>query len=154
MPRVGAVPVRAAILGDRAEALGAIGLALGEPEWLARLGLVALSDGLALRPSPARVASGEAAERMSTTGRLRERNVALLVDALRDHGSASRADLARATGLSRTTVVSIVDELDRRGLIVEAPNGGASGERARGRPAGRVRLHPVSRRGTGHLRRP
>src|SRR5438128_1384178 len=35
---------------------------------------------------------------------LRERNSVRLIDALRRHGTASRSDLARLTGLSRTTV--------------------------------------------------
>ncbi len=79
---------------------------------------------------------------MSTPEDLRGRNVEVLVDALRHHGRASRSDLARATGLSRSTVVSIVDELDRRGLIVESE---AEGEpRGRGRPATLVRLHAAA----------
>jgi predicted NBD/HSP70 family sugar kinase len=79
---------------------------------------------------------------MSTAEDLRTRNVQVLVDALRHHGRASRSDLARATGLSRSTVVSIVDELDRRGLIVESHAEGES--RARGRPATLVRLHAAA----------
>ncbi len=79
---------------------------------------------------------------MSTPEDLRTRNVEVLVDALRLHGRASRSDLARATGLSRSTVVSIVGELDRRGLIVESQ---AEGElRGRGRPATLVRRHSAA----------
>ena len=79
---------------------------------------------------------------MSTPEDLRARNVATLVAALRHHGSLSRAALARVTGLSRATVVSIVDDLDRRGFTVEGPDDAGDGQRGRGRPAGLVRLHP------------
>jgi predicted NBD/HSP70 family sugar kinase len=79
---------------------------------------------------------------MSTPEDLRARNVAALVEALRHHGSLSRAALARVTGLSRTTVVSIVEDLDRRGFTVEGRDDAADGQRGRGRPAGLVRLHP------------
>jgi predicted NBD/HSP70 family sugar kinase len=79
---------------------------------------------------------------VSTAEHLRVRNVATLLEALRHHGTISRGDLARATGLSRTTVVSIVDELDRRGFIVERPDDAGDGERGRGRPAVQIRLHP------------
>jgi predicted NBD/HSP70 family sugar kinase len=79
---------------------------------------------------------------MSTPEDLRARNVATLIEALRHHGSLSRAELARVTGLSRTTVVSIVDDLDRRGFTVEGRDGASDEQRGRGRPAGLVRLHP------------
>src|SRR4051794_7943063 len=48
---------------------------------------------------------------------LREGNRARLVDALRRAGTASRADLARATGLSRSTVSSLVADLAQRGVV-------------------------------------
>ena len=50
---------------------------------------------------------------------LRERNRRELLDALRRRGSASRADLARLTGLSRSTVSTLVSELQASGLVVE-----------------------------------
>src|SRR3954449_5020680 len=50
---------------------------------------------------------------------LREGNRARLVDALRRSGTASRADLARATGLSRSTVSSLVADLQERGVVAE-----------------------------------
>jgi predicted NBD/HSP70 family sugar kinase len=60
---------------------------------------------------------------------LRERNRRQLVDTLRRRGSASRADLARLTGLSRSTVSTLVADLQASGLVVEqdearAPAGG------------------------------
>jgi predicted NBD/HSP70 family sugar kinase len=50
---------------------------------------------------------------------LRERNRRELLDTLRRHGSASRADLARLTGLSRSTVSTLVSELQAAGMIKE-----------------------------------
>lgn len=79
---------------------------------------------------------------MSTPEHLRTRNVATLVSALRHHGSVSRGELVRVTGLSRTTVVSIIDELDRRGFIVERHEPAGERQRGRGRPAALIRLHP------------
>jgi predicted NBD/HSP70 family sugar kinase/biotin operon repressor len=52
-------------------------------------------------------------------GSLRDRNRRQLVDALRRRGSASRADLARLTGLSRSTVSTLVTDLQASGLVVE-----------------------------------
>jgi predicted NBD/HSP70 family sugar kinase len=52
-------------------------------------------------------------------GTTRELNRLRVVDALRRAGTASRSDLARTTGLSRTTVASLVSDLQSRGLIVE-----------------------------------
>jgi predicted NBD/HSP70 family sugar kinase/biotin operon repressor len=52
-------------------------------------------------------------------GSLRERNRRQLLDALRQRGSASRADLARFTGLSRSTVSTLVTDLQASGLVVE-----------------------------------
>jgi predicted NBD/HSP70 family sugar kinase len=42
-----------------------------------------------------------------------------IVDVLRVEGAASRADIARRTGLSRTTVSTLVGALLERGLVVE-----------------------------------
>ncbi len=54
---------------------------------------------------------------------LRSINRQRVVEALRQHGRVSRADIARITGLSHTTVSSLVSELQRGGLLVEAPAG-------------------------------
>lgn len=71
-------------------------------------------------------------------GLLRERNCARVIDALRRQGLASRSDLARMTGLSRTTIGSLVAELQARGLVVEQPEGRR--QAGRGRPPVLVRL--------------
>jgi predicted NBD/HSP70 family sugar kinase/biotin operon repressor len=76
-------------------------------------------------------------------GSLRERNRLLVVDALRRRGLASRSDLARLTGLSRTTVGSLVAGLHAQGLVIEQE---VNGERqsARGRPPVLLRLDPTA----------
>jgi predicted NBD/HSP70 family sugar kinase/biotin operon repressor len=76
-------------------------------------------------------------------GSLRERNRLLVVDALRRSGFASRSDLARLTGLSRTTVGSLVGELLDHGLVVEDE---VNGDRqpGRGRPPVLLRLEPAA----------
>jgi len=73
--------------------------------------------------------------------RLRETNRLRVIDALRTCGSASRSDLVELTGLSRTTVTSLLGELQSRGLVT------ANGEpdhsqRLRGRPPRMIRLAP------------
>jgi predicted NBD/HSP70 family sugar kinase len=72
------------------------------------------------------------------SGVLRERNCVRVVDALRRRGLASRSDLARMTGLSRTTVGSLVADLQARGLVVE--HVAEAREPGRGRPPVLLRL--------------
>jgi predicted NBD/HSP70 family sugar kinase len=70
---------------------------------------------------------------------LRELNRLRIVDALRHDGTASRADIARQTGLSPSTVSSLIGELQRAGLVVErtlAPAG------RQGRPPVQLALDP------------
>lgn len=74
---------------------------------------------------------------------LRERNRARVIDVLTRTGTASRADIARLTGLSRTTVSSLVAELRERGLITEAQSGGAANG-SRGRPGVLLALEPAA----------
>ncbi|MGZ5314704.1 MAG: ROK family protein [Solirubrobacterales bacterium] len=66
---------------------------------------------------------------------LRELNRRRIVDALRERGTASRAELARATGLSRSTVSTIVADLMAADLVSEQgeATGVAHGEQG-GRP--------------------
>ncbi|MEV6106489.1 ROK family transcriptional regulator [Streptomyces sp. NPDC051940] len=67
-----------------------------------------------------------------------------VVGVLRDHGSASRSDLVRATGLSRPTVSAIVAELLGAGTVREVGTA-SSGER-KGRPSKLLALTPPSGR--------
>lgn len=79
---------------------------------------------------------------MATAGSLealRELNRLRVIDALRQRGTASRSDIARQTGLSRTTVTTLVNDLQARGLVVEQPLVEAVG---RGRPPTLLRLDP------------
>jgi predicted NBD/HSP70 family sugar kinase len=78
---------------------------------------------------------------VDTTGSLREHNRRRIVEALRRRGSASRTELARATGLSRTTVASLVAELSERGLVIEGPR---PGKLERGRPPVLLTLDPAA----------
>lgn len=60
-----------------------------------------------------------------------------ILEALYRHPFSSRADLARHTHLSRTTVSTLVEELVRAGLVEEGADagaGGAGGEAGVGRP--------------------
>jgi glucokinase-like ROK family protein len=54
---------------------------------------------------------------------LRELNRGRVIDVLRDRGTASRAEIARATGLSRSTVSTIVSSLIEAGLVSEHEDG-------------------------------
>src|SRR5688572_33188320 len=57
---------------------------------------------------------------------LRRLNRRRVISALREHGMVSRAEIARRTGLSRTTVSSLVSELQSDGLVVEREELGAA----------------------------
>jgi predicted NBD/HSP70 family sugar kinase len=64
-----------------------------------------------------------------------------VIEALRLRGSASRSELVEMTGLSRTTITSLLGELQARGLITVGSGPERSG-RARGRPPVVIRLAP------------
>src|SRR3712207_3486019 len=66
---------------------------------------------------------------------LRAHNRRRVLDALRQRGTASRADIARHTGLSRSTVSSLVGELQESGLVVETHEvNGSAVAAGQGRP--------------------
>ena len=54
---------------------------------------------------------------------LRDRNRERVVEVLRERGRVSQADIARVTGLSRTTVHTLVAELKDSGVLHEAETG-------------------------------
>jgi predicted NBD/HSP70 family sugar kinase len=90
---------------------------------------------------------------MATTGSgslssLREFNRLRIVDFLRTNGTASRAELARRTGLSRSTISTLVADLQRRGLVVERA-GQFAGEGQPGRPAALLELDPTAAAAVG-----
>ena len=74
---------------------------------------------------------------------LRALNRGRVIDVLRERGTASRAEIARVTGLSRSTVSSIVSDLIEDGLLSEQPEatGVAHGD-AGGRPPVLLSLNP------------
>ena len=65
---------------------------------------------------------------------LRRLNRLRVIDALREEGLISRAEIARRTGLSRSTVSSLVSELQADGLVVERPEPAAAHGDQGGRP--------------------
>src|SRR5918911_3449422 len=74
---------------------------------------------------------------------LRELNRLRVVDALRRHGTLSRADIARITGLSRSTISTLVADLQDRGFIIERAEDEAPPRNgAQGRPPVLLRLDP------------
>jgi glucokinase-like ROK family protein len=74
---------------------------------------------------------------------LRGRNRAQVIDVLRRAGTASRAEISRLTGLSRTTISSLVTELQGSGLIIETQAGGGPSA-GRGRPGVLLALEPAA----------
>ncbi len=82
---------------------------------------------------------------MGSLESLRDSNRSRVIDALRRRGSASRSDLARLTGLSRTTVTTLIADLQDRGLILEEPGDPARPETgSRGRRPAFLRLAPAA----------
>jgi predicted NBD/HSP70 family sugar kinase len=83
-------------------------------------------------------------ERFPSTGSLeglREFNRLRVVDALRERTVASRGELARLTGLSRTTVTAVLSDLERVGLVVQRDDAvPAATESRKGRPPRRFAL--------------
>ncbi|MDP9294343.1 MAG: ROK family transcriptional regulator [Actinomycetota bacterium] len=65
---------------------------------------------------------------------LRELNRLRVVEALRERGTASRAEIARHTGLSRSTVSSLVADLQAHGLVVDHRDGESLPSMPTGRP--------------------
>src|SRR5215216_6093001 len=80
-------------------------------------------------------------EESGSLGSLREFNRERVVQALRMLGVASRAEVARRTGLSRSTVSSIVAELQDEGLVVDRDSDGRPATGG-GRPPAMIALDP------------
>ncbi|GAA4153710.1 ROK family transcriptional regulator [Actinomadura keratinilytica] len=73
---------------------------------------------------------------------LRSRNRLLVLETVRRHGRISRVGIARATGLSRTTVSSLVADLLAEGVLSEAAASGPPAASRGGRPATPLSLNP------------
>lgn len=69
---------------------------------------------------------------------IREINLSIILNALRDHPPLSRAALAVATGLNKTTVSSLVGQLSDAGLVCES----GVGKSSTGRPGILLQLNP------------
>lgn len=68
----------------------------------------------------------------------REHNLSLVLQTLSDQGASSRADLARATGLTRVTVSELVAELINRSHVIET---GQQEQKRPGKPSTLVDLN-------------
>jgi predicted NBD/HSP70 family sugar kinase len=85
----------------------------------------------------------EETKKSGSLGSLRALNRSRVIDTLRQLGVASRAEIARRTGLSRSTVSSLVGELQGSGVITERAGEGEGGATARGgRPPTLIALDP------------
>jgi predicted NBD/HSP70 family sugar kinase len=73
-------------------------------------------------------------------GRLRYANRRAILTLLGTEGALSRADVSRGTGLSRTTVSSLVNDLIESGHLVETAERGTPHKGGSGRPPMLVRL--------------
>src|ERR1700730_17039965 len=73
---------------------------------------------------------------------LRDLNRWRVVEILRSRGTASRAEIARQTGLSRSTVSSLVADLQASGLIVERGTEEPAHDTHGGRPPVLLALSP------------
>ncbi len=69
---------------------------------------------------------------------LRDTNVSLIIELVRQAESISRAELARQSQLSAPTVSAIIDQLLKRGIVVETTTAPSSG----GRPPVLLKLEP------------
>src|SRR5256885_6254538 len=74
---------------------------------------------------------------------LRDRNPSRVMEILRMHGRISQADIARATGLSRTTISTLINELKDEGLVSDVDT--RSGHARGGRPGVQLVLRNPSR---------
>jgi predicted NBD/HSP70 family sugar kinase/biotin operon repressor len=80
--------------------------------------------------------------RAGSLSSLRERNRLRVLEVVRKRGTASRAEIAEETGLARSTVSTVVGELQRAGLLVERDEARVAGPVASGRPPLMLALDP------------
>ena len=67
----------------------------------------------------------------ATHAQTRQHNHRLILRTVYDFGPISRADVARSTGLTRTTVSDVVGDLLSDGMVEEVGRGPSSGGKAR-----------------------
>jgi predicted NBD/HSP70 family sugar kinase len=73
---------------------------------------------------------------------LRELNRLKVLDVVREQGTVSRSAIAVATGLARSTVSTLVGDLQRAGLVVEREDGRTEETSGSGRPPLMLSLDP------------
>jgi predicted NBD/HSP70 family sugar kinase len=88
-------------------------------------------------------AAAAARETLHSTSYVRAANAAQIVRLLRAHGAMSRAELVRASGLTKPTVMAIVRSLLRDGIAFES--GTRRGAERGGRPGSLVRFNSKAR---------
>lgn len=76
--------------------------------------------------------SARSSARGSNLDEVRRRNLSSVLGLVHTRGSITRTELARDTGLNRSTIAAIVPDLERRGLVVESV---PEGPRSVGRPS-------------------
>ena len=80
---------------------------------------------------------------------VREANTGRVIGTLTLLGVTSRAELSRRTGLARSTISSIVAELESEGLVVPYEGNGQPGAPGSGRPPTLIALNPSARLAAG-----
>jgi glucokinase-like ROK family protein len=80
--------------------------------------------------SPAKVVNSSRVQRTAASAEDRLDGIVTVLDYVRTHGSASRAGLVHATGLSRAVVTQRVGELIEYGVLTEGDLGPSTGGRA------------------------
>ena len=80
--------------------------------------------------------------RVGSLSSLRELNRLKVLEVVRERGTVSRSQIASATGLARSTVSTLVGELQRAGLVVEREDVQAASAASGGRPPLMLSLDP------------
>ena len=73
---------------------------------------------------------------------LRDFNRLKVLEVVREQGTVSRAEIATLTGLARSTVSTLVGELQRAGVVVERGDLPAGTATSGGRPPLLLSMHP------------
>lgn len=81
---------------------------------------------------------------VGSLGGLRQRNRRRVLEVVRHRGTTSRADIAKQTGLSTTTVSTLVGELLDERVLVELPDRTGNGSSNGGRPARLLAFDPAA----------
>jgi predicted NBD/HSP70 family sugar kinase len=73
---------------------------------------------------------------------LRELNRLKVLEVVREQGTVSRSEIAHSTGLARSTVSTMVGDLQRAGLVVEREDTKSAGQSGSGRPPVMISMDP------------